>query len=47
MLGHFAEEGVRQMIAYAKTGAPVTGKTYKLHIESVNDQAKPLRFSWK
>lgn len=42
-----AEEGVRQLIAHAKTGEPVTGKTYKLHIESVNDQRKPLRLSWK
>lgn len=42
-----AEEGVRQLAAHAKEGTPVTGKSYKLQIESVNDQVRPLRFSWK
>ena len=42
-----AAEGVRQLIAHAQTAAPVTGKSYKLHIENVDDAACPMRFSWR
>ena len=40
-------EGVQQIVAMAQTGAPVTGKTFKLHIETVDDPAKPWRFVWQ
>ena len=40
-------EGVRQMVAMAQTGAPVTGKTFKLHIETEDTPAKPWRFVWQ
>ena len=40
-------EGIKQLIATAQTGAPVTGKTFKLHIETVDDPAQPWRFLWQ
>ena len=46
-LAGLAAEGVRQIIANAQSGDDVTGKSYKLEIETVDDQTKPLRFSWR
>ena len=40
-----AEEAVRRIIASARNGATLAGKNYKLQIETVDDQMKPLRFS--
>ena len=41
------QQGVRQMAAMAQTGAPLAGKTFRLHIETVDDEARPWRFVWK
>lgn len=46
-LSMLASEGVRQIVANAQNGAEVTGKSYKLEIETADDQIKPLRFSWR
>ena len=42
-----AAESVRQILDAAQSGNKMAGKSYKLQIETVDDQAKPLRFSWQ
>ena len=46
-LATLAVEGARQIIAHAQSGIEVTGKKYKLDIETVDEPGIPLRFSWK
>lgn len=42
-----ATESVRQIIAMAQDGSPVTGKKYKLQVRTVDDQVRPFEFSWQ
>ena len=42
-----AGQSVRQIITAGGDGSLVTGKTYKLQVETVEDRTKPLRFFWK
>lgn len=41
-----AEESVRRIIEAGGDKSLLTGKSYKLQVEKVDDRRKPLRFSW-
>lgn len=45
--GPLAEEAVGQIIGAGGDRSLVTGKSYKLQVEQVDDRRKPLRFSWQ